>query len=299
MEEDPKQHDFDQRHDGPFERPSVDVQAAKAKAKDKDAATAPASPVEPRATTFKSPSLPLGRKSMQHERRKNPPISRRSLQQPRHVSDPVMGQLPRARTDMSGVGVGRPSRDFDTRRDGPFGRPSITMTRRKSSAPIPPGPEDRRPSIPGLQAALDEKDREQAAAAGGQEPVAPTVEQLESEGYEFQAEPPPLNYSLWPRKWSILIFWSLIIIDCIAMPVGLYFGLWYGVPRDKLSANAVFSIVTAALGGVSIIEYCLRLRRLMRKGSTCRPIGARRWYLDWFHWNFSVGWVIVVVELIM
>ncbi|KAK5017210.1 hypothetical protein LTR60_001839, partial [Cryomyces antarcticus] len=47
------------------------------------------------------------------------------------------------------------------------------------------------------------------------------------------------------------------------MPIALYFGLFYGT---SLSHNAVFSISTAALGGVSIIEYFLRFWRLWKKG---------------------------------
>lgn len=108
--------------------------------------------------------------------------------------------------------------------------------------------------------------------------------------------PPPLDYDLRSRKRSIAIFWTLILIDSIAMPLGLYFGLWYGT---NLSPNTVFSIVTAALGGASIFEYCLRFWRLWKKGSTCRVIGGRRAYLDWFHWNFSLAWVIIMVELIV
>lgn len=112
----------------------------------------------------------------------------------------------------------------------------------------------------------------------------------------YEPEPPPLNYTLYTRKLSIFIFWSLILIDSIAMPIVLYFCLWYDT---SLSPNAVFSIVTAALGGVSIVEYFLRFRRLWKKGSTCRVIGARRMYLDWFHWNFSLAWVVIMVELIV
>lgn len=42
------------------------------------------------------------------------------------------------------------------------------------------------------------------------------------------ATPPPLNYTLRTRiKW-IIIFWSLVILDCVCMPIALYFGLWYG-----------------------------------------------------------------------
>ena len=110
--------------------------------------------------------------------------------------------------------------------------------------------------------------------------------------------PPPLKYSLRPRKKAIFWFWTLIILDCIFMPIGLYFGMWYGLTRDQLSANAVFSISTALLGTVSIVEYFIRFYRLWKKQSNCRVIGAQRWYLDWFHWNLSVGWFFVMIELI-
>jgi len=112
----------------------------------------------------------------------------------------------------------------------------------------------------------------------------------------LMAGPPPLNYTLRTRKLWIAAFWSLIVIDCIGVPIALYFGLWYGT---TLSPNAVFSISTACLGGVSIVEYVLRFWRLFKKGSTCRVLGARRSYLDWFHWNFSAGWFFVMAELIV
>ena len=92
--------------------------------------------------------------------------------------------------------------------------------------------------------------------------------------------PPPLNYSLRPRKKSIFWFWTLIFLDCVCMPIGLYFGMWYGLTRDQLSANAVFSISTALLGTVSIVEYFIRFRRLWRPNSNCRVIGAKRFYVS-------------------
>jgi len=126
--------------------------------------------------------------------------------------------------------------------------------------------------------------------------------------------PPPLNYSLRTRRKAIFWFWFLIFVDCILMPIGMYFGMWYGLTRDQLSANAVFSISTALLGTVSIVEYFVRFARLWRKNSNCRVIGAQRHYvgtapthhhphantrqLDWFHWNLSVGWFFVMIELI-
>lgn len=217
---------------------------------------------------------------------------RRSVQLDRNGEPPH-----RRSTQISRSGTwGRESRDFDVRRDGPFGRPSITMTRRRSSqwsqgitSP------DRAPTLPiDEHAVADDTPRDDGTAPSDQ--VPPSVETMQSSDLAFEPEPPPLNYSLLSRKWSILWFWSLILIDSIAMPIVLYFCLWY---LTDLSPNTVFSIVTAALGGISIFEYFIRFWRLWKKGSTCRVIGARRMYLDWFHWNFTLAWVIVMIELIV
>lgn len=110
------------------------------------------------------------------------------------------------------------------------------------------------------------------------------------------SEPPPLNYSLRTRKLSIAFFWTLIVVDSIAIPVVLYFCLHY---LTDLTPNAVFSISTGCLGGISIIEYVIRFWRLWRHDSKCRVLGARRWYLDWFHWNFSIAWIFIMIELIV
>lgn len=123
----------------------------------------------------------------------------------------------------------------------------------------------------------------------------------------LEPEPPPLNYTLHTRYRAIFIFWLFIIIDSVVMPIALYYGLWYGVgpgsvtndDDEVMSANTVYSIVTAAIGGASILEYFVRFWRLFKKNSTCRVIGARRWYLDAFHWNYTLAWLIVMVELIV
>lgn len=142
----------------------------------------------------------------------------------------------------------------------------------------------------------DESKQEGAPSGAPSDQVPASVETMQSSDPAFELEPPPLNYTLRTRKLSIFIFWSLILIDSIAMPIVLYFCLWY---LTDLSPNTVFSIVTAALGGISIFEYFIRFRRLWKKGSTCRVIGARRMYLDWFHWNFTLAWVVIMVELIV
>lgn len=108
--------------------------------------------------------------------------------------------------------------------------------------------------------------------------------------------PPSLEYNLRHRKRAIIYFWTLVVVDSVAMPIVLYFTLWY---KTNLSPNTVFSIVTAALGGISIFEYALRFWHLWKHSSTCRVVGARRAYLDWFHWCFSFMWFIIIAELVM
>lgn len=180
----------------------------------------------------------------------------------------------------------RSSVEFDRRFDGPFARPSLAMTWRKSE-------QKERPA------------GDQGADIVAEDEAANTTVLAGSTPGLLEPEPPPLNYTLYTRKKAIFIFWSFIIFDSVVMPIALYFGLWYGVgpgttkDNEVLSANAVFSIVTAAIGGASILEYFIRFWRLYKKDSTCRVIGARRWYLDSFHWNFSLAWIIIMFELIM
>lgn len=189
----------------------------------------------------------------------------------------------------------RSSAEFDRRFDGPFGRQSLAMARRRSSIREDVGNEQEQ----GTAGAEATADRPLGATNHG----VSTPQVLEP-------EPPPLNYTLKTKKRirAIIIFWFFIILDSVIIPIALYFGLWYGVgpgantPTEKkeiLSANAVFSIVTAAVGGASILEYIVRFWRLWKKGSTCRVIGARRWYLDLFHWNYSLAWIIIMLELIV
>lgn len=116
----------------------------------------------------------------------------------------------------------------------------------------------------------------------------------------FEPEPPALPYDLRTKKKKLWFFWVVVIIDSVLMPIGLYFGLWYTVHKQgKMSANTVFSIVTAAIGGIAIFEYFIRSWALWKKDSNCRPTGAGRWYFDWFLWNYTIGWVIVMLELVM
>ncbi|QGA14289.1 hypothetical protein EYB26_001942 [Talaromyces marneffei] len=113
---------------------------------------------------------------------------------------------------------------------------------------------------------------------------------------EITDGPPPLPYSLRQRKRSIAFFWTLFVIDTLAQPLILYYALRY---ETSLSLNLIFSISTAALGGVSVFEYFYRLYNLMRSQSRARPLNARKSWLDFFQINFTIVWLILAVELIV
>lgn len=257
MDDDAKHHDFDQRHDGPFDQPEP-------RASIQLPPVATSSPVvqTPATDGARSPLSPVGRKSLNWQDTGSPSGGRKSMQ------------------------GARPSRDFDVRRDGPYGRPSITMSRRRSSGMQQLGNDE-----------LPSRDQEG-------NPIAPDLADIEGQTPDrantgFEPEPPRLDYDMWSRKWFILFFWSMVLVDCVATPIILYFCLHY---LTDLSNNLVFTVVTAALGGVSIFEYFVRAWRLWRKDSTCRVAGESRWgrwAFDWFHWNFTLGWVAVMIELIM
>ncbi len=65
--------------------------------------------------------------------------------------------------------------------------------------------------------------------------TTPSATALTDDTLSNTSEPPPLNYTLRTRKLSISIFWFLILVDAIAVPIALYYGLWY---HTSLSHNA-------------------------------------------------------------
>lgn len=288
--EEPKQHDFDQRHDGPFDAPPIVHDSTNDKVRHASA---------PNATKQKKSQ------SVQHNAGAKDPaplavdIPRRNSATGVAGADKSNGNdtpasaggLPRKSTQMSRAP--RPSIDYDQRYDGPYSRPSITMTRRRSSnnvtSPVGAGRQSE-PEVPIVE-------RHSQVEDDG--PPPPSVETMQSDP-AFEPEPPALNYDLRAKKWKLLFFWTVCIFDTVLMPIGFYFGLWYTVYQDgRLSANGVFSVVTACIGGIAIFEYFLRLWALWKKDSTCRPTGAGRYYFDWFLWHYTLGWIIVMLELVM
>lgn len=305
MEEDPKQHDFDQRHDGPLQEDSAGMSrrhGTDPRSQDNAMSPSAMSPTDETAH-FDGTQSPVGRGRPSVDFKRDPKKKRNSEKPTWTEQDesttPITSPPPRKSTQMSRGGGPRPSEDFDRRYDGPFGRPSITMSRRRSSNMETFSPTGARPSEAEMATHAELSARPSHANDEGEQPPPPSIETMQTDP-AFEPEPPSLNYTLRTRKFAIFFFWTVVVFDSAIMPLALYYGLWYGLEvKGKMSPNTVFSIVTAAIGGISIFEYFIRFWRLFKKNSTCRVIGARRMYLDWFHWNYTLGWVIIMLELIM
>lgn len=289
MVEEPKQHDFDQRHDGPFDPPPLVHDSTNDKVRH---ASAPHATKEKKSQSVQhnagaNASGPL---SVEIPRR-NSATGLAHVDKSRSNETPTTPGVPRKSTQMSRAP--RPSVDYDQRYDGPYSRPSITMTRRRSSN------NTTTPTLPTRQSEPEVPIVERHSQVEDDGPPPPSVETMQSDP-AFEPEPPALNYDLRAKKWKLAFFWTVCVIDSVVMPIALYFSLWYTVHQDgRLSANAVFSVVTAAIGGIAIFEYFIRLWALWKKDSTCRPTGAGRYYFDWFLWNYTIGWIIIMLELVM
>lgn len=172
----------------------------------------------------------------------------------------------------------------DNRRLQNMSRASESCVRRLDAALEPPRPSlvrhslgSCRPAVGRSQStpALLEHTIPKTMPATEEVPGQNSADRISEELAESYSLPPPLNYTLRDKKVRIAIFWCFIVLDCAVMPIGLYFILWYDAgpgsqEKNALSANTVLSIVTAAIGGSSILEYFLRAWKLWKKESDCR-----------------------------
>ncbi|EHA57645.1 hypothetical protein MGG_05400 [Pyricularia oryzae 70-15] len=136
------------------------------------------------------------------------------------------------------------------------------------------------------------------AVAGYPSPEAIPEEQGQRRGRQHPQQhaaggPPPLNFTLHGKRTGIAMFVVFTFFDSLVLPVGLYFGLWYGFgpgsPKDQpLSASVVMTIVTAIIGGASIWELLQRAWRLGRKGSRCR-VSFGETDAFWMIWDAELG----------
>jgi hypothetical protein len=105
---------------------------------------------------------------------------------------------------------------------------------------------------------------------------------------------PAIPYSLRSRKISIAIVWTIILLDSVVLPLGLFFILKYGVGWDDIKNLAISNGV---FGFFAFIQYAFRLYRLLRTSPEYRPLGSGRWALDFYQYQFTIGFVGVTLLL--
>ncbi|MCJ1384830.1 hypothetical protein MMC17_007948 [Xylographa soralifera] len=105
---------------------------------------------------------------------------------------------------------------------------------------------------------------------------------------------PALPYSPAAHKAAIAIAWTVIVTNSCALPIALFYGLWYGT---SLSKRIVFAIVTATAGVASLAQAYARLWKLLRKDGKSRPLGSRRGWLDFYQIQTIISIAVVATLL--
>lgn len=75
------------------------------------------------------------------------------------------------------------------------------------------------------------------------------------------AEPPSLNYSLYPRIKYIAFFWTLVVLDVVCLPIILYFVLWYKTSLSHNAGESQSHTITLSILTRSSIQYIDRRPR--------------------------------------
>ena len=98
----------------------------------------------------------------------------------------------------------------------------------------------------------------------------------------------PLNP--WSHKLSIALPWSILFTSSCILPILLYFLLAHVA---HLKTSIALGVPTGIFGAASLLSYVQRAYSLSRRDSTTRPIGGSRWALDYFQWNFTLGFCAI------
>lgn len=100
----------------------------------------------------------------------------------------------------------------------------------------------------------------------------------------------PLN--LREHKRSIAVHFSVLVFFTSILPVVLYFILKYGA---SLSPHTTFIIILPVIGLPALLGFVVRTYKLIRF-QDYRPLGCNTWWtFDYFHFNFILGIIYVVI----
>jgi hypothetical protein len=70
-------------------------------------------------------------------------------------------------------------------------------------------------------------------------------------------------------------------------------------PRFSNNPTTVIGVSSAIFGLVSLPSLCLRTWSLTKANSTTRPLGTTRWAMDYFNWNFALGFIYITALIVV
>ena len=120
---------------------------------------------------------------------------------------------------------------------------------------------------------------------------------------------PPLPYNIRDHKRSVIIIWTLLALDSAILPIATYYPLAYA---SSLRQGLIFAITTSVFGFISGMEWAYRSWQLLSTGHV-RPLdvegyregkywwrkngdGERWWGFDFFHWSYTIGYIVAIVR---
>lgn len=107
----------------------------------------------------------------------------------------------------------------------------------------------------------------------------------------------PFTWRHGKKRWRLILFAFIAGVDASAIPIALYYGLYYAGGVEEF---IIFAVVTTIWGGPTYLEFGLRTLRLMKKERFYRPLGTdSRWCFDLVHWASSLTVFVVTVLFIV
>ncbi|KAL2692309.1 hypothetical protein Neosp_002715 [[Neocosmospora] mangrovei] len=99
------------------------------------------------------------------------------------------------------------------------------------------------------------------------------------------------------KRWRLFIFAFLVFVDASAIPIALYYGMYYA---GDVEGWIIFAVVTTIWGGPTYLEFAIRTLRLMKVDRFYRPLGTNsRWCFDMLTWASTLTITVVTALFII
>ncbi|KJZ76970.1 hypothetical protein HIM_03847 [Hirsutella minnesotensis 3608] len=104
----------------------------------------------------------------------------------------------------------------------------------------------------------------------------------------------PFTWHHGRRRWRLFLFAFFAFVDASAVPIALYYGMYYA---GDVEGWIIFAVVTTIWGGPTYLEFAIRTFRLIKPERFYRPLGTEsRWCFDLLNWT-SVLTITAVTAL--